>query len=244
MISNLCAATAVALAPIPMETAPNHWDAASRYDTVLPLLQLLPYQAPFETGGVFISASIARQLGQLSGVCRGTSAGFDLLVFDGRREDAASAAELIRDLKAISGLTWEKTAELLEVSARTVHNWSAGMPIAEKKHHRLAELVAVVRFIDRGYAETNRELLLGTSVNGRTLFALLVAADFEAVRSNVGAGSGRAKPAQALPAEALRFSSPDHFGATLAVAKRDDASEILPLTVPGKRPANARRKGS
>ena len=244
MISHLCAATAVALAPIPMEAAPNHCDAASPYDTVLPLLQLLPYQATFEQGGMFISSTTARQLGQWGAVCRGSSAGFDLLVFDRSNENAASAAELVRDLKAISGLTWEKTAELLEVSARTVHNWSAGLPIAEKKHHRLAELVAVVRFIDRGYGETNRELLLGTPVNGKTLFALLVAEDFEAVKSNVGAGLGRAKPAPALPAGALRFSAPDQFGAALSVAERDDPSEILPLTIPGKRPANARRKGS
>ena len=73
MISKLCAATAVALAPIPMESAPNHWEAASRYDTVLPLLQMLPYQAPFEQGGMFISSTIARQLGQWGAVCRGTS---------------------------------------------------------------------------------------------------------------------------------------------------------------------------
>ena len=242
MISNLCAATAVALAPIPMASTPNQWDAASRYDTVLPLLQLLPYQAPFEQGSMFISSTIARQLGHWGATCRGTSAGFDLLVFDQSPKFAISAAELVRDLKSISGLTWEKTAELLEVSARTVHNWSAGLPIAEKKHQRLAELVSVVRFIDRGYAETNRELLLGTSVNGKTLFALLVAEHFEIVKSSVGAGPGRAKPAAALPTAALRFSAPDSFGAAMSAAQRDETSEILPLTIPGKRPANARRK--
>jgi DNA-binding transcriptional regulator YiaG len=244
MISHLCAATAVALAPVPMVTAPNDWDAASRYDTVLPLLQLLPYQATFDQGGMFISSSIARQLGHLSAVCRGTSAGFDLLVFEKSQEISVSASELVRDLKALSGLTWEKIADLLEVSARTVHNWSAGLPIAEKKHHRLSELVAVVRFIDRGFGELNRELLLGNSVNGKTLFALLVAEDFEAVKTYLGAGPGRAKPASALPAGALKFSAPDQFGATLLLAERDDPSQILPVSTPGKRAANPRHKGS
>lgn len=244
MISSLCAATAVALAPFPVAAKPNHWDAASRYDTVLPLLQLLPYQATSEQGGMFISAKIASQLGQWGAACRGTSAGFDLLVFDKGHEDVVSAAELVRDLRTISGLTWEKTAELLEVSARTVHNWSAGLPIAERKHHRLAELVAAVRFIDRGFSEANRQLLLGTCVNGQTLFSLLAAGNLEAVKSAVGAGPGRTKSAAALPAEALRLSAPDQFGTALSVAKRDEPSEILPLTSPSKRPANVRRKGS
>jgi hypothetical protein len=60
--------------------------------------------------------------------------------------------------------------------------------MAPSNEERLQRVLAVVRKIDRGAASTNRTALLGVRENGNTPFDLLVAGDYEAFVSLLGAG--------------------------------------------------------
>jgi len=242
MMTEICAAAAVALSPLPTVSAADRWDEASRYDTLIPFIQLFPYPATAEQGEVILSPEAARRFANRSSFFRGTSAGFDLLLLDDADEGTRSGADLVSELRRLSGLTWEKVAELVDVRAKTVYNWVAGHTVAEKNLHRLAEIVAVLRFIDRGYGEANRDLLMKTSVGGRTLFSLLAASEFDLVKESAGVGHGRPEPTSPLSSEALRFTGPDHFGTALSHSESDESSDILPLSTPGKRATKARRK--
>ncbi|TVR84679.1 MAG: hypothetical protein EA405_01215 [Rhodospirillales bacterium] len=115
--------------------------------------------------------------------------------------------------------------------------------IAEKNRRRLGELLAVLRHIDRGYAQANRNLMLNTSVAGRTLFLLLRDGEFDLVKEQAGRGPGRTGSPAALPLATVNTWGPEHFGMALLASLHDQDDEVVPVTSTGKRPANARRKG-
>ena len=219
MIQSICVSTAIALTQLPLCPLPND------------RLEL------------FISPATARALTNQKESYQGTSAAHQLLSAGDAEEDIRpAAAELVRELRKLSGLTWEKISELLSVSPKTVHNWAAGHVIAEKNLARLAELIAVLRFIDRGYGEANRDLLMSSSRDGDSLFSLLAAGEWEIVKSAAGAGNGRPEPTARLGHEELQLTASEHFGDALSLSTEDQNSEILPLSMPGKRAAKARRK--
>ena len=241
MIQSICAAVAVTLSPTTAIPA-DQWDEASRYDTLIPLFPLMQSAATIEREEIVLPPATAMTISNWRSFTRGTSAGFDLLTLGDPAESDPSGVHLVRELRRLSGLTWEKAAELADVSPRTLHNWVAGQAIAEKNLRRLAEIVAVLRHIDRGYGKANRDILMKTSAGGSTLFALLAAGEYDLVKEKAGPGDGRPESAPPLPIEATRLWGPDHFGAALS-SPGGDQDEILPLTTPGKRAAKARRKG-
>lgn len=224
-------------------SAAHSWAEASRYDTWLQFMPFMGHNDPTEHGLLLLTKGAVQLLSSLAGRCRGSSSGFDLLLVNQAADEARSASELVRDLRIISGLTWEQIANLLGVSAKTVHNWMAGEMIAEKNLRRLGEIVAVLRYIDRGYGEANRETLLGVSFSGRTLFSLLADGEFETVKAKAGMGPSRPTPLPSLPREALRLTAPERFGQALSSYSVDDPEDALPLVAAGKRKAKARRKG-
>lgn len=174
---------------------------------------------------------------------RGSSGGFDLSTLIEVTDDSWSGVHLVRELRQLSGLTWQQAADLVGVKPRTLHNWAAGQTIAEKNLRRLGEILAVLRHIDQGYAEANRDLLLNASVDGDTIFALMVKGEFDRVMSHVGSGIGRTKSRAALPQAILEKWGAEHFGTALPVAVEDLDGEIIPSGPTGKRQAKARRKG-
>jgi DNA-binding transcriptional regulator YiaG len=107
-------------------------------------------------------------------------------------ETAPAASSMVYELRRLSGLSWDQLGRMLGVSRRTVHHWAAGGEIGPKNHERLGNLLAVMRFIDRGAASENRKLLLGPVSSGPTVFELLRNQAFARVREMIGSGPGRA----------------------------------------------------
>lgn len=152
-----------------------------------------------------------------------------------------SPAELVQEFKRLSGLTWAQVASVFGVSSLPPFDWAFGKPVNAKNHEKLVSAVEVLRYIDRGASEDNRNLLLSEAVSGQTYLKLLKSAQFEIVRKIAGNGEGRPSFVQKLTAEASRFNAPRHFGANVEAAASGDESEILPVRKPELRRAKARR---
>jgi DNA-binding XRE family transcriptional regulator len=184
-----------------------------------------------------------RHLGDL--FAPGSSAISDIFVNSTRRESALpQQIELVRELRQLSGLTWHGIAEMIGVSPKTLHNWAAGKSIDGRNHKRVGEVIAVLRFIDRGSAEANRALLLNESVEGHALIDLVKAGDFARVRHASGRGKGRPVTAQRLPRSTVTAWGPEDFGESLSRWQGESFAAFELTARPTRaRPASARRKG-
>ena len=152
-----------------------------------------------------------------------------------------SPARLVQEFKRLSGLTWAQVASVFEVSARAPFDWASGKPVSAKNHERLGGAVAAIRFIDRGSAEENRNLLLSEAEVGRTYLDLFRAGEFNSAQALAGKGAGRPGFGQKLTADAVKFNAPRHFGENVETGLEGDESEILPVSKPKLRRAKARR---
>lgn len=244
------ALTAIALTVMPPAGHhDNPWARAAEEDTSL---------AIFPFGGNYSEHSIhwrsdrryvlnlgklERHLGDV--FARGSSANFDVLA-NVHRHDATmpQQVELVRELRQLSGLTWHHIADMIGVSAKTLHNWAAGKPIDEKNLRRVGEVISVLRFIDRGSAEANRALLLNESVEGQALLDLVKVGEFAGVRQAIGRGQGRAVAALPLLPSTVAAWGPEDLGERLSKWQGEPVTDFEPSARPTRaRPANARRKG-
>ncbi|WP_126977601.1 hypothetical protein [Frigidibacter oleivorans] len=150
-------------------------------------------------------------------------------------------AELVNELRRVSGLTWAQVAEVFGVSKRTPYHWSSGETVSAENHERLGRVVAVLRFIDKGSAEENRNLLLGHTRFGQTYLELLRSGEYELVRDLAGKGAGRPSFDRVLTQEAEKLNASTHWGKAIVAADGMDETEILPLNQPKLRRAKARR---
>lgn len=150
-------------------------------------------------------------------------------------------AEQISELRRISGLTWAQLADIFGVSARAPFHWASGKAVSAENHRRLGEALAAVKYIDRGSAEANRNLLLGSAPSGQTFLELLRSAEFEQVRQLAGAGQGRAAYPRSLSMDAERFNAPRHWGKAVEAGSETENAEIKPVTEPKLRRVKARR---
>lgn len=186
---------------------------------------------------------LERHLGDI--FARGSSANFDLLA-NVHRHDAVAPqqVELVRELRQLSGLTWHHLADMIGVSAKTLHNWAAGKPMDEKNLRRAGEVISVLRYIDRGSAEANRALLLNESVEGQVLLDVIKAGNFAGVRQAIGRGQGRTVAAPTLPPSTVAAWGQEDFGERLSKWQGEPVTEFESSARPTRaRPANARRKG-
>lgn len=83
-------------------------------------------------------------------------------------EDLPDSAELVKELKELSGLTIDQIGRIFGVSRRSVHNWMKGSRMSSPNEERLAELLAQVRDLPSDTPEGRRRILL-SSKNGRSL---------------------------------------------------------------------------
>lgn len=244
------ALTAIALTVMPPAGHhDNPWARAAEEDTSL---------AIFPFGGNYSEHSIhwrsdrryvlnlgklERHLGDV--FARGSSANFDVLANVHRHEATMpQQVELVRELRQLSGLTWHHIADMIGVSAKTLHNWAAGKPIDEKNLRRVGEVISVLRFIDRGSAEANRALLLNESVEGQALLDLVKVGEFAGVRQAIGRGQGRAVAAPPLLPSTVAAWGPEDLGERLSKWQGEPVTDFEPSARPTRaRPANARRKG-
>lgn len=101
------------------------------------------------------------------------------------------ASEALSELRRLSGLTWEQLSELFDVSRRSLHHWASGKTISPANERKLHQLLATVRYIDRGSAGDNRAALLSAGEGGVIPFDLLQEGEYEQVRGLLERGSGR-----------------------------------------------------
>lgn len=97
----------------------------------------------------------------------------------------------IHELRRLSGLTWDQLARLFGVDRRSLHHWGSGQPLSRKNEERLHRLLAVIRYIDRGAADLNRQALMQPTDDGDLPFDLLVQEEYQAVKDILDRGPGR-----------------------------------------------------
>jgi DNA-binding transcriptional regulator YiaG len=121
----------------------------------------------------------------------------------------------IRELRRLSGLTWDQLAHVFSVSRRSLHFWASGKAMASRNEQHLQRVLAVVRQIDRGTASATRTVLVGARDDGTIPFDLLVAGDHERVVALVGPGEARrsSRPTISNAARAARAPRPPEEGA-------------------------------
>ena len=169
------------------------------------------------------------------------SAPLHFLVESAGQELGQAPAEQISELRRISGLTWAQLADVFGVSARAPFHWASGNAVSAENHKRLGQVLAAVKYVDRGSAEANRNLLLGSVPSGQTFLELLQIAEFDLVRQLAGPGQGRAAYPSPLSTDADRFNAPKHWGKAVEAGAGTDEAEIKPVTEPKLRRAKARR---
>jgi len=156
-------------------------------------------------------------------------------------EDQSPEA-LVSELRRLAGLTWTQIAEMFGVSARAPYHWASGKNVSAENHQKLAEITAVIRYIDRGLGEENRNLLLGVAPGGLTYLNLLRDSKYEQIKKLAGKGDGRMSLPKGLSNDASFYNTPDHWGRSMEAFVSVDEAEILPESEPKLRRLKARRK--
>lgn len=220
----------------------DSWHAATRYDLFLNMAAagVCSYG---KVACVRISPAGLQSLVNFQPFEATNSSGLSVVV-DAPNLSARSPQSLVREIKRLSGLTWENIAEVVGVSPRSVHLWLSGGQMAETKRQRAGLLLSFLTFIDRGHGEANRALILDTSDAGTTVLVMLTAGEHERAKMIVGPGRPRPSPFASTARNSLRRTAPDHFGLTLDAYGTAEIVDIEPSTVSGKRRVAARRKGA
>jgi DNA-binding transcriptional regulator YiaG len=84
-----------------------------------------------------------------------------------------SVGQAILEIRRRSGLTWDEIAGLFEVSRRSVHHWASGKTVSAEHDQRIRRTLAIIRRIDRGDAQSTRNLLLTPDADGQLGIDLL-----------------------------------------------------------------------
>ncbi len=163
------------------------------------------------------------------------------LVKDSDQFPSATPAELVYEIRRLSGLTWAQIARIFDVSDRAPYHWASGTPVSVESYERLGQVVAALRYIDRGTAEENLNLLRSNARAGQTHLDLLSSGEFELARELAGKGAGRVSFGSALTPDAEKFNAPTHWGKAMAATIGMDETEIIPLSQPNPRRVKARR---
>ena len=149
----------------------------------------------------------------------------DLLSAEKRADSVneASVSENLFELRRLTGFTWERLADLLNVEPRTLNNWVEGSEIQGCNHEHIAKTLSVMRFADRGSAEENA-VALGKRTMERSPFAAIKARRYLNARRYMGHGIAR---------QGLSLSASDWIGeyaplATHEAADGAEASGALP----------------
>ena len=184
----------------PNEASP----AGSRWGTA-------PFGVPFEPMTLFPGARSSSDDPQSLQVIeewlraelvRSSSAGLRVVVerVDPQRRDAevreatvsrSAGSQNVFKLRRLTGLTWERLGELLNVDRRTIHNWAGGSRIRQANLDHVAAVLKALRYVDRGSATSNKDAL-DMPVRGVTAFDALRRGMYDDVRTVVGHGQGRA----------------------------------------------------
>ncbi len=162
-------------------------------------------------------------------------------VEDRKPAESRPAAELVHEVRRISGLTWAQVARVFDVSERAPYHWASGKVVSAENRAGLGKVLAALRFVDRGSAEENRNLLLQSAPSGQTFLDLLSGGEFTLFRELAGKGAGRPSFEQPLSPEAEKFNAPRHWGGIVEAWAGNGQTEILPQNRPRLRRPKPRR---
>ncbi len=127
-----------------------------------------------------------------------------------------STADLLLEVRKVSGLTWEQLSTVFGVERRSVHFWAAGRPMNAPNAEKLAAVLAVVRRVNRGDPASTRAWLLAPTPSGPTPLDLL------------RAGRLQDMPQAATPAQAMVTRRPPAISRDAAAARAPHPpSELL-----------------
>ena len=115
----------------------------------------------------------------------------------------------IHEIRKVTGLTWEKLAKLFNVSRRTLHFWASGKRLNSFNEEQLNLLLDTIRYIDRGSASLNRNLLLMPLRDETVPFNLLVVGKYQEVKNLLGSGNVPQRPKlNPLSEDAVKLRTP------------------------------------
>lgn len=121
----------------------------------------------------------------------------------------AVTQKAINEIKRLTGLTWEQLAKLFNVSRRTLHFWASGKRLNSFNEEQLNLLLDTIRYIDRGSASLNRNLLLVPLEDGMLPFDLLVSGKYQEIKNILGSGNAPQRPKlNPLSEDALNLRRP------------------------------------
>lgn len=115
----------------------------------------------------------------------------------------------VMEIRRLTGFTWEQLAKLFNVSRRTLHFWASGQKLNSFNEEQLYLLLDTIRYINRGSASLNRNILLEPIDNEKRPFDLLIAGKYRQVKDILGSINLPKKPELTpLSEEALRLRKP------------------------------------
>ena len=97
----------------------------------------------------------------------------------GRSDRMHSAPVILDEIKATTGLSWNKIAELCEISRRAVYDWLEGKPVADQNYARLLAAYDAIRGLALNAPYQVRTFLLFHNEGGTTPFQLLKEGRYE-----------------------------------------------------------------
>lgn len=104
------------------------------------------------------------------------------------------------EIRRLTGFTWERLADLLDVDRRTLQNWVKGGEVRPANREHLAEVLSILRFADRGSAEDNATALNERSSSGVTPLEAIRHHRYAEARSYLSHGKSRPAASWSGPA--------------------------------------------
>ena len=138
-----------------------------------------------------------------------------------------SASENLFELRRLTGFSWIRLANLLNVDRRTLNNWVRGGRIRERNCRHIARTLEVMRFADRGSSERNSVALYERHTQYQiSPFEAIRAGNYERARQLLSHGPSRSDGWQA---GAGSMSWTGEFQPIVMHADADGTETIKPL---------------
>ena len=118
--------------------------------------------------GSGIGERLAKVLSRLQ-----TSNSGETAEFIGTSSAEASAPEILKTLKASTGLSWNKIAELFNVSRRAVYDWLEGKTVSDQNYAKLLSVSGAIDILGLSSPFQVRTFLLFHNEAGISPFSLL-----------------------------------------------------------------------
>ena len=103
----------------------------------------------------------------------------------------ADASENLFEIRRLTGFSWPQLANLLDVTRYTLNKWVKGAEIKGKNRKHVAETLKVLRYADKGSAESNAEELNKQNESQKSPIELIRLKDYEVAKQLLSYGPSR-----------------------------------------------------